>query len=66
MDLKKCDGCGIISPDKKGLHIANSWIEIKYSHGKNDRGIGCVSRKRHAIELCEECFEKIKAVIPAF
>ena len=28
MEAIKCDGCGKVSPDKDGLHIANHWTEI--------------------------------------
>ena len=27
-DLKKCDGCGKISPNEKGLYIANGWYNV--------------------------------------
>lgn len=29
MELLKCDGgCGRVSPDERGLHIANKWCEV--------------------------------------
>lgn len=33
-DAKKCDGCGIISPDINGAYIANKWVTITI---ENDR-----------------------------
>lgn len=56
--IRKCDGCGILSPDEDGLYIANHWTKIKSSHGIIDAGAGRVSREWHEKELCENCVEK--------
>ncbi len=56
--LKKCEGCGLISPDEKGLFIANHWYWIKYSHGIKDAEVGRFPRVVHKIDLCEDCFKK--------
>lgn len=47
-ELKKCDGCGKISPDEKGLHIANGWYIVNV-YGP---------RKVHGEYIfCHECLE---------
>ena len=51
----KCDRCGITSPDKKGLYIANHWTVIKTSHNLHDQGVGGFRREWHKIELCLDC-----------
>lgn len=55
MTLYKCDGCGLISPDEKGLHISNSWFEVEIK----DRKVG-YSNKYYLI--CRECMEAGKPV----
>ena len=34
MIVYKCDGCGILSPDEKGLFIDNDWFEVNISSRK--------------------------------
>ena len=52
-NLKQCDGCGIVSPDDRGMHIANHWVEVT---------VDPICRRSIYIEtkrkflLCEECF----------
>jgi len=65
-DLKQCDGCGKISPDKNaipGPHIANHWTHMKTSHGHKDRGVGRIDRLWHERIFCEDCISEIEAVI---
>lgn len=48
--VKKCDGCGKLSPDDNGIHHANSWYLVTVDH---------CSRRRPGPEsfmLCEKCF----------
>ena len=52
----KCDGCDIVSPDEKGLHIANRWAKVtveysKYWLGNNDK----------EYNICPKCLELAKA-----
>ncbi len=47
-DYKKCDGCGVMSPDKDGLFIANNWTEVTIkSRGYRASG--------HDYIYCQEC-----------
>lgn len=53
-NVKKCDGCGIISPNEKGIHIANGWlnvyVRIPTSHERTER----------TFDLCPLCFGEDK------
>jgi len=53
-ELRQCDTCKKISPNEKGLFIANDWLEVTVS----DRA----SRNNHSREVvhlvCDECMSR--------
>lgn len=65
MNLIKCDGCEKISPDKDGIHIANHWVMIRFSHKHEDSGSGRVPRRWHEKEFCLDCWDRIQTSFEA-
>jgi len=55
-DIKQCDGCGSQSPDERGFHVANNWIEIAIQHNL-EKNIYTDTCKRFV--LCPGCFKEV-------
>jgi len=45
----RCDRCGILSPNKEGLFIANHWVRFTLTDNKRR------NKKEATFELCEDC-----------
>lgn len=53
-DIIKCDACGAVSPDSKGLYVANHWTKIE---------VTTLARLKHdarhkTYDICVECTKK--------
>lgn len=61
MSIKKvCDGCGLESPDSRGLYIANHWVKV---HA--DVPFAFAGRFNRTLEwlLCRRCANKAVAAL---
>jgi hypothetical protein len=47
MEAYRCDGCNKVSPDEDGLHIANSWADVRI---KSRHNAGTL-----ALHVCDDC-----------
>lgn len=72
-ELQQCDICKKISPDERGLHIANHWTHVHLDHcsdkperlfsntNRFTRVIGGFLTSHHEEALvCEECYSTIR------
>ena len=65
--VRKCDGCGKLSPDENGLYIANHWLKIQAYRGTMVREYEfcneCIPRDSHAVtELPKQLLDLLKRV----
>lgn len=48
-EISVCDGCGIKSPDERGMYIANKWFDLDAEWS------GRFGRKNKQMLLCQNC-----------
>ena len=58
-----CDGgCGKVSPDARGLHIANKWYGVRVEQFRRMITTSAMQVVSDG-QYCEDCYEPIRAVL---